>query len=309
MLYSFNDGQAPDRHETQYFEMLGNRGIYHKGWTAVTKHGTPWLLVGAEKPAFDDDVWELYDTTTDWSQAKDLSKDMPDKLHELQRLWLIEATRYNVLPLNDDTAGRMNSDLAGRPVLIRGNTQVLFAGMGRLSENCVLNLKNKSHSVTAEIVVPDTCAAGVIVAQGASIGGWSVYAADGKLKYCYNLGGITHFYAESTDALPAGEHQVRMEFDYDGGGLGKGGDVTLYVDGQKVGAGRVDATLANVFSADDGCDVGVDTGSPVSPDYPPGRNAFNGRVKGVQLAIAEAAEAENHLVSPEDAIRIALARQ
>ena len=151
MLYSFNDAKAAERHETQYFEMFGNRGIYHKGWTAVTRHKTPWLLVGEKVPAFDDDVWELYDTTKDWSQAKDLAKEMPDKLHELQRLWLIEATRYNVLPLDDRVAERMNPDLAGRPVLIKGNTQILFGGMGRLSENSVVNIKNKSHSVTAEI--------------------------------------------------------------------------------------------------------------------------------------------------------------
>jgi len=309
MLYSFNDAQAPGQHETQYFEMLGNRGIYHKGWTAVTKHGTPWLLVGAEKPAFDDDVWELYDTTADWSQAKDLSKEMPDKLHELQRLWLIEATRYNVLPLDDDTASRMNSDLAGRPVLIKGNTQLLFTGMGHLSENCVLNLKNKSHSVTAEIDVPDAGADGVIIAQGANIGGWSLYAKGGKLKYCYNLGGIKHFYAEATTPLPAGEHQVRMEFNYAGGGMGQGGTVTLYTDGQKVGEGTVEATLAMVFSADDGCDVGLDSGAPVSPDYAAANNAFNGRIRGVQLAIADAAQAEDHHVDPEEALRIAMARQ
>lgn len=270
MAYSFDDAQAPDRHETQYFEMFGNRGIYHKGWTAVTKHKTPWILVGEQTVAFDDDVWELYDTTKDWSQAKDLAKEMPEKLHELQRLWLIEATRYNVLPLDDDTASRINPDLAGRPVLIRGNTQVLFSNMGRLSENCVLNLKNKSHTVTAEVEVPETGAEGVIVAQGASIGGWSLYANDGKLKYCYNLGGIKHFYAESADPLPAGAHQVRMEFAYAGGGLGKGGEVTLYVDGQQVGEGHVEATLAIVFSADDGCDVGMDSGSPVHPTMPRG---------------------------------------
>jgi arylsulfatase A-like enzyme len=309
MLYSFNDAQGPDQHETQYFEMLGNRGIYHKGWTAVTRHSTPWLLVGADKPAFDDDVWELYDTTADWTQAKDLSKEMPDKLHELQRLWLIEATRYNVLPLDDDTASRMNSDLAGRPVLIKGNTQLLFAGMGHLSENCVLNLKNKSHSVTAEIDVPDTGADGVIIAQGANIGGWSLYAKDGKLKYCYNLGGINHFYAEATTPLPAGAHQVRMEFDYAGGGMGQGGTVTLYTDGQKVGEGTVGATLAIVYSADDGCDVGLDSGAPVSPDYPAANNAFNGRIRGVQFAIADAAQAEDHHVAPEEALRIAMARQ
>ena len=96
--------EEADRHETQYFEMFGNRGIYHQGWTAVTRHKTPWMLVGEEVPAFDDDVWELYDTTTDWSQARDLAKEQPDKLHELQRLWLIEATKYNVLPLDDRAA-------------------------------------------------------------------------------------------------------------------------------------------------------------------------------------------------------------
>ena len=122
MLYSFNDAKAAERHETQYFEMFGNRGIYHKGWTAVTRHKTPWLLMGEKTPAFDDDVWELYDTEKDWSQSNDLSKQMPEKLHELQRLWLIEATRYNVLPMDDDLGRRMNPDVAGRPVLIRGKT-------------------------------------------------------------------------------------------------------------------------------------------------------------------------------------------
>jgi arylsulfatase len=309
MAYSLNDANAADRHETQYFEMFGNRGIYHKGWTAVTKHKTPWLLLGQKVPAFDDDNWELYDTTKDWSQANNLAKQMPEKLHELQRLWLIEATRYNVLPLDDRGAERINSDLAGRPVLIKGNTQLLFGSMGRLSENTVLNIKNKSHSVTAEIVVPPGSAEGVIVAQGGNIGGWSLYAKGGKLKYCYNLLGIQCFFAESASALPAGEHQVRMEFAYAGGGMGKGGAVTLYVDGKKVGEGKVAATAPIVFSADDGCDVGVDTGSPVSPDYGARGNEFNGRVKGVQLAIKEDAVSADHRVSPEEAIRIAMARQ
>ena len=310
MLYSFNDATAPDRHETQYFEMFGNRGIYHKGWTAVTRHKTPWLLIGEDVPSFDDDVWELYDTTTDWSQARDLAREMPDKLHELQRLWLIEATRYNVLPLDDDLARRMNPDVAGRPVLVRGNTQVLFGGMGHLSEHSVLNMKNRSHSVTAEIAVPESGVQGVIIAQGANIGGWSLYAHAGKLKYCYNLGGIRHFYAQSADPLPAGDHQVRMEFDYHGGDTpGGGGTVTLYVDGKQVGSGEVEATLPIIFSADDGCDVGLDSGSAVSPDYRAGATRFTGRVKGVQLAIADAAVADNHLVSPQEALRVAMARQ
>jgi arylsulfatase len=309
MAYSFNDAKAAEQHETQYFEMFGNRGIYHKGWTAVTRHKTPWILVGEVTPAFDDDTWELYDTSKDWSQANDLSKQMPEKLHELQRLFLIEATRYNVLPLDDNLAARINPDTAGRPVLIKGDSQILFGNMGRLSENSVLNMKNKSHAVTAEIVVPPTGAEGVIIAQGGNIGGWSLYAKGGKLKYCYNLLGIQQFYAESSDVLPPGEHQVRMEFAYAGGGLGKGGTATLYVDGKKVGEGNVAATAAMIFSADDGCDVGVDTGSPVSPDYGAHGNEFSGHVKGVQLAIAKDAESLDHLVTPEDAVRIAMARQ
>ena len=309
MAYAFNDATAAERHETQYFEMFGNRGIYHKGWTAVTRHKTPWLLIGETVPAFDDDKWELYDTNKDWSQANDLAKTMPEKLHDLQRLWLIEAVRYNVLPLDDDLAKKLNSDTAGRPVLIKGNSQILFGSMGRLSENSVLNLKNKSHSVTANIVVPDKGAEGVIIAQGGNIGGWSLYAKGGKLKYCYNLLGIKQFYAESINVLPPGDHQVRMEFAYDGGGLGKGGTVSLYVDGKKVGEGKVEATAAMIFSADDGCDVGMDTGSPVSPDYGSRGNEFSGVVKGVQLALGEDAQSHDHLVSADDALRIAMARQ
>jgi arylsulfatase A-like enzyme len=309
MLYSFNDAKAAEQRETQYFEMFGNRGIYHKGWTAVTRHKTPWLLVGETVPPFDNDTWELYDTNKDWSQSNDLAKQMPDKLLYMQRLWLIEATRYNVLPLDDRVAERMNPDLAGRPILIKGKTQILFGGMGRLSENSVVSIKNKSHSVTAEIVVPASGAEGVIIAQGGNIGGWVLYAKGGKLKYCYNLLGIQHFFVESDGKIPAGEHQVRMEFAYAGGGLGKGGTATLYIDGKNVGAGNVAATAAMVFSADDGCDVGSDTGSPVSPDYGPRGNEFSGRVKGVQIALAEAAETADHMVSPEDAMRIAMARQ
>ncbi len=330
MLYSFNDAAAADRHETQYFEMFGNRGIYHKGWTAVTRHKTPWLLMGEQVPAFDDDVWELYDTTKDWSQAHDLSKEMPEKLHELQRLWLIEAVRYNVLPMDDDLSRRLNSDLAGRPVLIKGKRQLLFGSMGRLSENSVINIKNKSHSVTAEITVPLSGAEGVIIAQGGNIGGWALYAQGGgggppppprpppppppppppaKLKYCYNLLGVQYFYVESGAAMTPGDHQVRMEFAYDGGGFGKGGTVTLYVDGQNAGTGKVAATAAMVFSADDGCNVGRDSGSPVSQDYGPRGNAFNGAVKGVEIAIDDDTGGADHMVSAEDAIRVAMARQ
>jgi arylsulfatase len=194
-----------------------------------------------------------------------------------------------------------------RAVLIKENTQILYGGMGRLSENCVLSVRNQSHSITAEIEVPESGAEGVIIAQGANIGGWSLYAKNGKLKYCYNLVGVHHYFVEAVSPLPAGDHQVRMEFAYEGGGPGRGGKAALYVDGKKVGEGAIPMTQAMVYSADDGCDVGQDTGSPVSPDYGPQGNAFNGRVKGVQLAIGDAARGVDHLIAPGDAFRVAMA--
>lgn len=307
MVYSFNDASAAEQHELQYFEMFGNRGIYYKGWTAVTKHRTPWETGAVQTVAFDDDVWELYDTNSDWSQARDLSQQHPDKLHELQRLWLIEAVKYNVLPLDDRFAERVNPDISGRPQLIRGNTQILFGGMGRLSEAAIVNMKNKSFAVTAEITVPESGAEGVIIAQGGSVGGWSLYTKAGKLKYCYNFFGLNLFVTESTSPIPSGKHQVRMEFKYDGGGLAKGGDVSLYVDGQPVGTGRVDATEPMGFSADETCDVGFEAGSPVSPEYAPRDNKFSGEVEWVQIDLEK--DDHNHLITPEERFKVAMARQ
>lgn len=308
MAYSFDGAQAAERRETQYFEMFVNRGIYHKGWTAVTRHSTPWVVV-PQLPAFDDDVWELYDTNTDWTQAHDLAAEMPDKLRELQRLWLIEAVKYNVLPMDDRRVERFNPDLAGRPTLIKGNRQVMFGGMGRLTENVVLNIKNKSHAVTAQIVVPESGPNGVIVAQGGAFGGWALYAKDGKPAYCYNLFGLQRFKVYGDSVIPKGEHQVRMEFAYDGGGLAKGGKVTLYVDGNQVGEGRVAATQPMVFSTDETTDVGSDSATPVSDDYGTKDSAFTGRVHWVQIDLGADAEDADHLITPEERLRVAMARQ
>jgi arylsulfatase len=306
MAPSFGDAATPEWRETQYFEMFVNRGIYHKGWTAVTRHSVPWLL--AEAPALDDDVWELYGPD-DWTQAHDLSKEKPDRLHELQRLFLIEAVKYNVLPLDDRRAERFNADLAGRPTLIRGTSQLLFGGMGRLSENSIVTTKNKSFAITAEIVVPETGGNGVIVAQGGAFGGMSLYLHEGKPAFCYNQFGLQLFKIYGEKLIPAGEHQVRIEFAYDGGGLGKGGDVSLFVDGQPAGSGRVDATVPMVFSADETTDVGSDSATPVSDDYGTKDSAFTGRVRWVQIDIDEAAEDLDHLITPEERLRIAMARQ
>ncbi len=307
MAYTFAEAKAEERHETQYFEMFGNRGIYHKGWTAVTKHRTPWETGAIELPPFDEDNWELYDTTKDWSQAKNLAKEHPEKLAELQRLWLIEAVKHNVLPLDDRAAERTIEDLAGRPQLVRGDRQLLFGGMGRLTESAIVSYKNKSHAVTAEVVVPHSGAEGVIIAIGGIIGGWSLYAKDGKLKYCYNFFGLDRYYVEGTSEIPRGTHQVRMEFAYDGGGLGKGGNVTLYVDGKTVGTGRVEKTEPQIFSADETCDIGNETGSPVTPDYE--TRKFNGEVNWVEIDVAKAAEDVDHLIEPEERLALALAIQ
>ena len=169
-----------------------------------------------------------------------------------------------MLPLDDRRAERFNPDLAGRPQLVQGNRQLLFGGMKRLTENSIVVTKNKSYAVTAEIVVPEDGAKGVIVAQGGAFGGWSLYAKDGKPAYCYNLFGLQRFKVYGEEPLSPGEHQVRLEFAYDGGGLGKGGTATLYVDGNKVGEGRVDATVPMLFSADETLDLGSDSATPVT---------------------------------------------
>jgi len=305
MGYCFDDPEAEERRETQYFEMFCNRGIYHRGWMAVTRHSTPWIL--DPMPAFDDDTWELYDTTSDWTQANDLASEMPDRLHALQRQFLIEATKYGVFPLDDRRVERFNSDIAGRPLLIKGNSQVLYGGMGRLGENAVLNMKNKSHSVTARIEVPDGGANGVIVAQGGAFAGWSLYLKDGVPTYCYNLLGLGLVKVAGKGPVPPGTHEVTMEFSYDGEGMAKGGDVTLSVDRKQVGQGRLEATVPLVFSGDETTDVGVDNGTAVSDDYVPGESSFTGTIDRVVLEIAD--DGQGDPVPPEERVRVAVARQ
>ena len=255
-----------ERRTTQYFEMFCNRGIYHEGWTAVTRHSIPWKAT--EMPAFADDVWELYGPD-DWTQAHDLAADDPEKLAELQQLFLSEAAKYNVLPLDDRRFERFNPDLAGRPQLVSGTSQLLFGGMGRLSENSILALKNKSHAITAEIDVPDGGAEGVILSQGGAFGGFASTSRTAGRPTATTSSACSGSRSTGNGTIPAGEHQVRMEFTYDGGGLGKGGDVTLYLDGEQVGSGRVEATVPMLFSADETTDVGSDTATPVSDDYGP----------------------------------------
>ncbi len=306
MTYTFTDADAPERHDLQYFEMAGNRGIYFKGWSAVTRHSTPWLP-NEVLPPLDEDVWELYDGTSDWTQARDLAAEQPDRLAKLQRLWLIEAVRYNVLPIDDRRFERLNATIAGRPQLVTGTTQVLFHGMKRLSEGSVIDIKNRSFSVTAAVDArADAASSGVLIAQGGRFGGWALYLKQGRLKFVYNLLGMHEYITAATEDLPAGRHQVRAEFAYDGGGLGKGGDVTLFCDGRRVGTGRVEMTQPLIFSADETTDIGDDYGMPVSADYG-GSSRFNGRIDVVQIDVGD--DDQSHLIDPVEVARVAISRQ
>jgi hypothetical protein len=258
--------------------------------------------------AFDDDVWELYDGTKDWSQARDLSKENPEMLHKLQRLFLVEAAKYNVLPLDDRGAERFVPEVAGRPSLIKGNSQKFFPGMGRLQENSVVNVKNHSFTVTAEVdVAGGKPANGVIIAQGGRFGGWSLYAKDGLAKFVYNVLGIHEYPIVATEPIPKGKHEVRAEFAYDGGGLGKGGTVALYYDGKSVGTGRVPMTQPMVFSMDETTDVGYESGTPVTADYTSHGSKFTGKIHWVQIDVG--VDDNDLLISAEDRLRIAMSRQ
>lgn len=307
MFYTFRGPDQPERHDLQYFEMFANRGIYYKGWSAVTKHRTPWVMVGGDLPAFDDDVWELYDGNRDFSQARDLSAEQPEMLAKLQRLWLIEAVKYGVLPMDDRGAERLEAGMAGRPTLVTGTSQIFFPGMGRLSENSVVSIKNKSFSVTAEVSVPEGGAEGVMIAQGGRFGGWAFYLQDGKAKFVYNVLGIHEFPVTADGPVGAGTHQVRMEFSYDGGGLAKGGNVTLYYDGEAAGSGRVEMTQPMVFSADETTDIGYESGTTVSSDYTGRTSRFTGKIAWVQIDLGD--DAHDHYIDPEERFRIAMAVQ
>lgn len=284
-LYAIDDAGAAERHRTQYFEIGGNRGIYHDGWTAVTQHLLPWPDPDFQVPAFDEDTWELYGPD-DWTQAKDLAEEMPDKLAELQRRFVIEATKYNVFPLDDRQRERFDPVIAGRPDLMAGRTTMtLRPGMTRLNENTVLNVKNTSFTVSASLDVGEGPGEGVVIAQGGSFGGWALYLVNGVPHYAHNWVGMETFVVRADDAIGGGVHVLQLRFDYDGGGSGRGGDVRFISDGVEIGKGRVEKTVPALFSFDEGLDVGFDSLDPVVPDYPTPRGAFTGTIREVVIDI------------------------
>jgi arylsulfatase A-like enzyme len=295
ILYSFDDPKAKDRHTTQYFEIMGNRAIYQNGWLAGTIHRAPWEY--APRRPLADDKWELYNAQADFSLTQDLAAKEPGKLKEMQDLFMQEAVKYNVLPLDDRVIERANPALAGRPDLMAGRTSlVLYEGMIGLMENVFINVKNRSHTVSAEVVIPDGGAEGTIIAQGGRFGGWSLYLLDGRPVYTYNLVGLKRFTISGPDRLAAGKTAIRFEFAYDGGGTGKGGMGKISVNGNEVARGRIDQTQCCVFSADEGADVGLKEGTPVSEAYKVPFK-FTGKIEKVTVDIAPINSADDNAVT------------
>jgi arylsulfatase A-like enzyme len=303
MVYSFDDPKAKGARGTQYFEMFANRALYHDGWIAVCRHGRlPWQTSGSF--SFDNDTWELYNVDQDFSEANDLAAKHPEKLRELQDLFWAEAAKYNVLPLDDRFIERADPRL--RPSLLAGRTHfTYFQGAYRIPESSSANIKNKSHVITASVNQPGD---GVLVAAGGVVGGYTLFVKDGKPTYEYNWFGQARYRVDSSEKLPAGKSTIRVEFKYDGGGLAKGGTVTLFVNDKKVGEGRVDKTIFGRFSADETFDTGLDTGSPVSERYQsPFR--FMGTLNKIEIDIAPtklSAEHREHIEKANRAVAAAV---
>jgi len=282
MLYSADDAKAPDRRTTQYFEMFGNRGIYHKGWVACTRHSIPWVI--AKLPDLNDDVWELYDVDKDFSEANNLAKEHPEKLRELQEVFRKEAIRNNVYPIDDRRVERFVPETAGRPDLLGGRKSLtVYEGMTGMMENAFINVKGIHHTVTAEVVVKDDKTNGVIIAQAGYFGGWVVYMKDGKAHHEYNYFGLERTNIAGPGALAPGKHTIAYEFIPDVAKPGTGGKSILSVDGQKVAEGHIPKTQPFAFSGDEGTDVGLDGETNVSDDYKQGDNAFTGKILKVTV--------------------------
>jgi arylsulfatase A-like enzyme len=288
MAYTFDDAKAKDRHTTQYFEIAGNRAIYHDGWLARTIHKAPWEP--APRRALKDDVWELYDVRSDFSLANDVAAKNPQKLAEMQALFMKEAETHHVLPLDDRVFERLLAEMVGRPDLMAGRKSLTLAeGMTGMMENVFINVKNKSQTITAEVETSASTPSGAIIVQGGRFGGWSLYVKDGVPAYAYNFLGLERTTIAGTKPLAPGKATIRYDFKYDGGGLGKGGMGALYVNGEKVAEGRVPHTEAAIFSADETADVGIDLGTPVVEAIGAEEHSrFNGHITKVTVEVRDA---------------------
>ncbi|PYK53187.1 MAG: arylsulfatase [Verrucomicrobia bacterium] len=282
MVYTFDNPKAKETHTTQYFEMFGNRGIYHDGWIACTRHSIPWLMVPL--PPLSKDVWELYHVAEDFSEANDVASKNPTKLKELQDLFTKEAIKNHVLPIDDRRSERFNAAIAGRPDLMGDRTSLtVFPGMTGMTENAFINVKNRSYTITAPVELKDGNTNGVIIAQAGAFGGWVIYMKEGKVHHEYNYFGVERTNIAAQTALSAGKHEIKYEFVADSPKPGTGGKSVLYVDGQQVAEGRIPKTEPFAFSGDEGADVGEDAETAVSNDYKQGDNKFTGKIEKVTI--------------------------
>lgn len=290
LAYTFDAAAAKDRHTTQYFEIAGNRAIYHDGWFARTIHKAPWEAK-PRRSLQDDSAWELFDVRNDFSLADNLAAKRPDKLAEMKALFLKEAVRYGALPMDDRFFERMDPKSVGRPDLMGDRKSLTLAeGMTGMLEGVFINVKNRSKSITAEIEVPEGGGNGTVIAQGGRFGGWSLYVKDGIPGYDYNFLGLQRTSITSTKRLAPGKSTLRFQFDYDGEGQGKGGNGSLFINNEPVANGRIPATQSGIFSADETADVGIDLGTPVVEAIgSEARSRFNGRIPKVTVEVRDVA--------------------
>jgi arylsulfatase len=284
MVYSFEEPLSPSRHQIQYFEMFGNRGIYFDGWFAGTVHIKPW---GNVENRFTEDTWELYHVKEDFSMSTNLANERPDIVALMQKTFIAEAEKYKVLPMDDRRQELFNPKLAGRPDLMFGRTSLtLYEGMTGMLENDFINTKNGSFEIVADIEAGDKTTNGVIISQAGRFGGWSFYVNNGTLTYLYNYVGIDQYKVTSSAKLPKGKSTVKMDFAYEGGDKpGQGGTATLYINGKSVGSGRIEHTQFSIFSADESANVGLDSETPVSNEYDVESSKFNGTIDKVVITL------------------------
>src|ERR1700710_2275161 len=278
MAYTFDKANenAPSKRKTQYFEMIANRGIYNDGWYANTTppHG-PWIL-NAPLPPIADYKWELYNIKEDYSQANDLAAKMPAKLKEMQALFVKEATKYQVLPLNNDTFAR---SLAPRPSATAGKTVFTYTGVNPgINSSNAPNILGRSYKMTAEVEVPQSGGDGMIATMGGRWGGWGLYMLKGKPVFDYNMLILAQYRWEGSDVLTAGKHTISFEYTYDGPGIAKGGSGVPKVDDKVVATGKQANSIAFLQVADETFDVGIDTRTGVNDKDYQVPFAFDGKI-------------------------------
>jgi arylsulfatase len=278
MAYSFDQSNAPSRHHTQYFEMMGDRALYQDGWIAsTTPLRPPWDITGATTTdpatAF---KWELYDLTKDWTQFNDIASSNPDKLKRLQDEFWVEANKYQVLPLDASVATRI---ITPRPNLTAGKTLFTYSGeLTGIPRGDAPSVLDTSYRITAEVEIPQGGAEGMLLTEGGRFGGYGFYVLKGKPVFLWNLLDLERIRWEAPQTLSPGKHTLVFDFSYHGegmaslasgiSGIGKGGVGVLKVDGQEVDRKRMARTVPLILQWDETFDVGADTGTPVDDhDY------------------------------------------